>query len=105
MIRALDGLTVVLAGLVLSALAVWWRRPEEVFLALVGVVALRALLRPYAVPAWKPGRVVAAGVLLYIALFSFLTVTRHWAFQTHALDLGQYSRSSGASLRIFAVPT
>ncbi len=33
---------------------------------------------------------VAAGVVAYSAFFSFLTVTRHWAFRTHALDLGYY---------------
>ena len=90
MIGALDGLTVVLAGLVLSTLVVWWWRPEEVFLVLLGVIAFRALVRPYRVPAWRPERVVTAGVLAYIGVFSFLTVTRHWAFRTHALDLGQY---------------
>lgn len=90
MIRVLDGLTLALAGLVLSSLAFGWWRPEEVFLVLLGVIALRALRYPCRLPQWRPGRAVAAGVVLYAALFSFVTVTRHWAFQTHALDLGQY---------------
>ena len=90
MIRVLDGLVLVLAGLVVSDLALWWWRPEEVFLALLGAIALRALLRPYSVPALNPGRVVAAGVVAYALVFSFISVTRHRAFQTHALDLGYY---------------
>lgn len=35
----------------------------------------------------------AAGVLLYGVLFSFITVSRHRTFQTHALDLGQYAQN------------
>jgi uncharacterized membrane protein len=89
-IRALDGLVFVLAVLVVSDLALWWWRPEEVFLALLGAIMLRVLVRPYRVPAVRPGRMVAAGVLTYAALFSFITVTRHRTFQTHALDLGYY---------------
>jgi len=89
-IRVLDGLALVLAALVVSDLLLWWWRPEETFLALLLVVAVRTLLRPYALPAWSPARVVAAGVAAYAVLFSFITVTRHWAFRTHALDLGYY---------------
>ncbi len=48
---------------------------------------------------------VALALALYIVLFSFLTVTRHWAFQTHALDLGYYvqvlwSMSQGLGPRV-----
>jgi uncharacterized membrane protein len=89
-IRVLDGLALVLAALVVSDLLLWWWRPDEVFLVLLFVVAVRALLRPYSLPAWSPARVVAAGVAAYAVLFSFITVTRHWAFRTHALDLGYY---------------
>ena len=90
MIRALDGLAVVLAGLFLSTLVLAWWRPEEVFLGFLAAIALRALGRPYPVPAWSPARVVAAGMGAYAVVFSFITVTRHWAFRTHALDLGYY---------------
>jgi uncharacterized membrane protein len=89
-IRALDGLALALTGLVVSALALGWWRPEELLLPLLAVIALRALLRPYPVPAWRWGRVVAVGVVAYALVFSFLTVTRHWALRTHALDLGYY---------------
>ncbi|MBI4588462.1 MAG: DUF2079 domain-containing protein [Candidatus Rokubacteria bacterium] len=107
MIRSLDGLALALAGVVVSALALGWWRPEELFLALLGVIALRALLRPYRLPAWSPGRVVPAAVIAYAVVFSFITVTRHWAFRTHALDLGYYvqllwsvSRGLGASVSL-----
>src|SRR5678816_4479140 len=42
------------------------------------------------VPAWRPRRVVAVGIAAYAVLFSFVTVTRHLTFATHALDLGYY---------------
>jgi uncharacterized membrane protein len=88
--RLLD-LAAVLCGLaVLSSLVYWWWRPEELFLVLLGVVALRFLVAPVTVPPLRPRRVVAAGVLVYAALYSFITVTRHLTLQTHALDLGYY---------------
>ena len=90
MIRVLDGLALVLAALVVSDLLLWWWRHEELFLLLLLVVALRALVRPYSLPAWSPVRVVGAGVGAYALLFSFIAVTCHWAFRTHALDLGYY---------------
>ena len=80
-----------LCGLALaSSLVYWWWRPEELLLLLLGVLTLRLLLVPVAVPSWRPRRVVAAGIVGYAALFSFITVTRHLTFQTHALDLGYY---------------
>lgn len=90
MICLLDALALALGALVVSDLALWWWRPEETFLVFLGVAALRATLRPYPVPDWRPGRVLWAGVLGYTAVFSFITLTRHRAFRTHALDLGQY---------------
>jgi uncharacterized membrane protein len=90
MSRALDGLAVGLAALVVSDLVVWWWRPENLFLLLLGAVTVRSLLRPYALPAWRPARVVLGGVLAYALLFSFITINRHWGFRTHALDLGYY---------------
>jgi uncharacterized membrane protein len=89
-IRALDGLALALGAAVVGDLALGWWRPEEVFLALLAAVALRSLLRPYALPAPSSGRAVAIGVVSYAAVFSFVTVTRHWALRTHALDLGYY---------------
>ena len=38
----------------------------------------------------RPRRVVAGGIAAYALVFSFVTVTRHQTFQTHALDLGYY---------------
>jgi uncharacterized membrane protein len=68
----------------------WLWRPEHLFLVLLGLLALRLLLSPRPVPAWRPRRVVAVGVTAYAVVFSFVTVTRHFTFATHALDLGYY---------------
>ncbi|MBI1960460.1 MAG: DUF2079 domain-containing protein, partial [Candidatus Rokubacteria bacterium] len=88
--RLLDLLALALGACLLSTLALPWWRPEEIVLAILAVVSLRLLLRPAAVPSWRPRRVVAIGVVAYAALFSFVTVTRHFTFLTHALDLGYY---------------
>ena len=89
-VRLLD-LAAFLCGLaVLSTLVYWWWRPEEVFLVLLGIVALRLMVAPVAVPSFPPRRVVAIGVAVYAASFSFVTLTRHWTFKTHALDLAYY---------------
>ena len=68
----------------------WLWRPEHLFLLLLGLVTLRLWLVPRPVPAWRPRRVVAVGIAAYALLFSFVTVTRHLTFATHALDLGYY---------------
>jgi uncharacterized membrane protein len=68
----------------------WLWRPEHLFLLLLGIVVLRLWLAPRPVPAWRPRRVVAVGIAAYAVLFSFVTVTRHLTFATHALDLGYY---------------
>jgi uncharacterized membrane protein len=68
----------------------WLWRPEHLFLLLLGLVALRLLVAPRPVPAWRPRRVVAVGIAAYAVVFSFVTVTRHYTFATHALDLGYY---------------
>ena len=81
----------------------WPWRPEHLFLLLLGIVALRVLVAPPSVPALRPRRVVAVGVVGYTLVFSFVTATRHYTFATHALDLGYYvqltwnlSRGAGA---------
>jgi uncharacterized membrane protein len=90
LVRLLD-LAALLCGLaVLSSLVYWWWRPEEIFLVLLGVLALRLLVAPVPVPRVRPRRVVGIGVALYAVIFSFITVTRHLTLQTHALDLGYY---------------
>lgn len=90
LIRLVD-LAAVLCGLaVLSSLVHWWWRPEELFLLLLGVVALRLTIAPVPVPRVRPRRVVAIGVAVYAVYFSFVTLTRHFTFRTHALDLGYY---------------
>ncbi|MGH7385913.1 MAG: DUF2079 domain-containing protein, partial [Candidatus Rokuibacteriota bacterium] len=38
----------------------------------------------------RPRRAVLIGVAAYAIVFSFVTVTRHFTFATHALDLGYY---------------
>jgi uncharacterized membrane protein len=89
-LRLLD-LGCVLAGAAFfSTLLWWWWRPDEVFLLLLGLLAVRLWVAPIAVPAWPPRRVLAVGILTYAATFSFITVTRHLTLLTHALDLGYY---------------
>jgi len=89
-LRLLD-LGCVLAGAAFfSTLLWWWWRPDEVFLLLLGLWAVRLWVAPIAVPAWPPRRVLAVGILTYAAVFSFITVTRHLTLLTHALDLGYY---------------
>jgi uncharacterized membrane protein len=67
-------------------------RAEDVFLVALVVAFVRSWLSPFSIPHAEPGRSVVWGVLIYSALFSFITVTRHWVFQTHALDLGIYDQ-------------
>ncbi len=86
------GVGVVLgASLLLASPALrWWERPEHLFLLLLGVVCVRLVVAPVAVPTLRPRRVLWIGVAAYALLFSFVTVTRHFTFLTHALDLGYY---------------
>ena len=89
-VRVLDLAALAAAAALLSALAVWWARPEILFLILLGTVCARLIVAPLAVPALHPRRVLVTAVIVYAALFSFVTVSRHLTFQTHALDLGYY---------------
>ena len=68
----------------------WSMDAYDFFLLTLGLVALRVWLAPRPLPAWRPRRVVAVGVAAYALVFSFVTVTRHFTFATHALDLGYY---------------
>ncbi len=68
----------------------WWERPEHIFLLLLALISARLYVAPVAVPPLNPRRVLWIGVAAYAVLFSFITVTRHFTFQTHALDLGYY---------------
>ncbi len=88
--RVLDPAAVLCGLAVLSSLVYWWWRPEELFLVLLAVLALRLLVAPVPVPPLRPRRVVLVGVVVYAILYSFITVTRHLTLQTHALDLGYY---------------
>ena len=91
-------LTALAAGTWLAGALLFWSgwsaslfaRPEHAFLVLLGTVALRLLVAPVRVPELEPRRVVAVGIALYASIFSFVTVTRHLTFRTHALDLGYY---------------
>jgi len=67
-------------------------RPEDLLLVALALFAIRFCLRPVSFPRLAPRRVVIWGVISYAALFSFITVTRHLAFRTHALDLGYYDQ-------------
>jgi uncharacterized membrane protein len=89
-VRVLDALALGLAAALAGCLAFGWWRPEDVFLAGLAVVGLRLWRRPLPLPRGRPRRVVALGVAAYAALFSFVTLSRHWTFLTHALDLGYY---------------
>jgi len=96
--RGLEAAALLLTLLVLAIIATGgWKlagvaltRPEDVLIALVVVVAARALLTPLRLPALAPRRVVIAGVAAYAVLMGFITVTRHRALLTHALDFGYY---------------
>ena len=90
LVRVLDLAAAASALSLASALVVWWARPEILFLIVLGIVSVRLAVAPIAVPATDPHRVVAAGIVLYALVFSFVAVTRHVTFQTHALDLGYY---------------
>ncbi|HET8578718.1 MAG TPA: DUF2079 domain-containing protein, partial [Methylomirabilota bacterium] len=68
----------------------WWERPEHILLVLLAVVGARLLAAPLSLPALDPRRVLWVAVAAYALLFSFITVTRHLTFLTHALDLGYY---------------
>ena len=96
--RGLEAAALLLALLLLAILATGgWTlaglsltRPEDVLLALVVVTAARAAVAPLQPPSVAPRRVVVAGVAVYALAMGFITVTRHRALLTHALDLGYY---------------
>ncbi len=88
--RVLDVVALAVALALASALAVWWARPEILFLVLLGVISARLVVAPIPVSTPDPRRVLLWGVTAYAAVFSFVTVTRHLNFRTHALDLGYY---------------
>ncbi len=88
--RALDGVALLLALAILTALAVPWARPEDLLIALVFIGTIRFLLRPAAIPGFHAPTVVGVAAGGYALAFCFITVTRHFKLQTHALDLGYY---------------
>jgi uncharacterized membrane protein len=88
--RALEAAALLLALLIAVVLVTGGFRPEDLLVALVVVVALRALAAPLTLPAIAPRTVVAAGVVGYTLALGVVTVTRHRTLQTHALDLGYY---------------
>lgn len=67
-------------------------RPEDVLLGTLALFAIRFGLRPISFPRLPPAGIVLCGVVAYAAVFSFITVNRHLAFRTHALDLGYYDQ-------------
>lgn len=102
-VHVLDVLLVLLLTLLVSTLFLWRSprpleplatlRPEDVLVTAVVVLAARWWLGPPRLPVFHPPRLVAVGVTLYAIFFSFVTVTRHRTFKTHALDLGQYAQN------------
>lgn len=103
-VRVLDSLTFVLLALLAGVLLTggWtvslgpWQlaitRPENVLLATLPMLALRWWLCPPSRLALPPRVALAIGVIAYALVFSFITVSRHYAFRTHALDLGYYAQ-------------
>jgi len=88
-------LAVILTGgwtLPLGRVRVPITRPEDVLLVALALFALRFWLRPVSCGRLAPLWIVLLGVIAYAALFSFISVTRHLAFRTHALDLGYYDQ-------------
>ena len=67
-------------------------RPEDVLLGTLALFAIRFGLRPLSFRRLAPARIVLCGVVVYAVVFSFITVNRHLAFRTHALDLGYYDQ-------------
>lgn len=100
--RALDvAIGLVAAGLVVD-LFLWKSRarfpfaslrPEDILLGGILLLAVRWWLKPPRLVPAKPHYAVAAGVMAYALVFSFVAVTRHRMFQTHALDLGQCAQN------------
>ncbi|MFQ5521187.1 MAG: DUF2079 domain-containing protein [Candidatus Methylomirabilia bacterium] len=101
LIRCLDGLTMLLFGLLIAVVVTggWtvsvgtWQfhltRPENAFLVVLPVLALRWGLRPPALPRIPPRWALAGGIAAYTATFAFITVTSHYALDT-GFDLGYY---------------
>jgi uncharacterized membrane protein len=101
-VRGLDMLIVALAAWLVVDLFLWkseapfWLgaiRPEDLLVATTPWLAARWWLKPPPAVRVDPPRAVAVGVVVYSVVFSFITVTRHRTFQTHALDLGQYAQN------------
>jgi uncharacterized membrane protein len=84
------GAALALSLLFASPALAWWERPEHIFLLLLALISARLWAAPVTVPALRPRRVLWIGAAAYAVFFSFVTVTRHFTFQTHALDLGYY---------------
>jgi uncharacterized membrane protein len=97
-LRALDAVALALAAGALGVMATGGgrvaglalTRPEDFVVATAVIVGIRSLVAPFAIPHVAPGRAVAVGVAVYVALMGFIVVSRHVALRTHALDLGQY---------------
>jgi uncharacterized membrane protein len=96
--RALDASAVGIGAMFLGIVAfggfrlagVGLTRPENLVVALAAIVGIRTLLVPMRLPRVRAERVVAAGLVAYVALMTFVSLTRHRALRSHALDLGQY---------------
>ena len=80
-----DGFAQSVAGVRVSV-----RSPQDVLLTTVAVLALRWALALPAPDLRRPGRLVAAGVVVYTLVFSLISLGQHWTFRTHAMDLGYY---------------
>jgi hypothetical protein len=80
--------------------ASFWARPEHVVLFLVGIVTIRSLVARITIPEVEPRVIIAVGVALYALILSFVTVTRHLTFRTHALALGYYVQVTWLSVTV-----
>src|SRR5262249_42622555 len=54
------------------------------------LLAARWALVPPATAIGSPTRLVTVGMIIYVLLFSLISLGQHWTFRTHAMDLGYY---------------
>jgi uncharacterized membrane protein len=89
---ALTGVVVVTGGLPPGSARPWLGRAEDVLVAAMVVAAVRHLWWPYGWRPRAPRRLVVVGVVAYVAIMGFITISRHFNLRTHAVDLAAYDQ-------------